>query len=81
MPFVTETKRAYCSVCGCETEWEYVLVQRADGYFGLLNAIDPTSHQVKFWRCLNHSTLEGRIKPEFHKSPTHRANSFAEHRR
>lgn len=64
MPFPGEIKKAYCPFCHKETEWEYVLLQLEDGYFGLENAILPEHHQVKFWRCREHTTSQGRIREE-----------------
>ena len=65
MPIPGQTMRKYCSICGCETCWEYMVVQLGDGVLGLQNLVDPTVHQVKFWRCLNHTTSDGRILPRY----------------
>ena len=65
MPIPGETKRAYCRVCGQETEWEYVVVQLGDCFLGLENAVQPEAHQVRLWRCSCHDTVEGRLKNEF----------------
>ena len=65
MPFPGDTKRAYCTVCGHETQWQYIVVEYADGVFGVENIIAPESHQIKLWRCCEHATGEGRMKRKY----------------
>jgi len=61
MPAPGEMMRKYCAVCGHETCWEYVVVQLEDGVFGFQNLVHPEGHQIKLWRCLNHTTSDGRM--------------------
>jgi hypothetical protein len=65
MPIPGQTRRAYCPVCGQETQWEYIGVQLDDCFLGLDNVIHPEAHQIKRWRCCDHHTLDGRMKDEF----------------
>ncbi len=65
MPIPGQTMRKYCSICGCETCWEYILVQLEDGVLGIQNLVSPEAHQIRFWRCLNHTAADGRMLPRF----------------
>ena len=77
MPIEGETKREYCPVCHAETTWVWTAAQLPDSLFGLFNVLRPGSNQRRFWRCTNHTTLQGRLKAAFrphHKSHHPNAN-------
>ncbi len=76
MPIPGDRKFAYCPICGHETSWEYIIIQLDDGVFGIENAIDPANHQIRVWRCTQHTTPEGKIREGFRKK--HRTHLPAE---
>ena len=74
MPIPGDSKRMCCHRFGRETVWEYTVVQLGDGLFEFENAIQPEAHQIRMWRCQDHTTSEGRLKESSNHEPRQPAN-------
>jgi len=57
-------KRAYCGVCGKETEWEYTVLHVDDSLFSPDAPHNQDTHQLAHWHCCEHRSLEDTLEHE-----------------
>ncbi|HLY29068.1 MAG TPA: hypothetical protein VKQ72_22170 [Aggregatilineales bacterium] len=51
------TKRAYCGICGKETEWEYTLLHVDESVFSPETPHNEEANEMNIWRCCQHQSL------------------------